>query len=93
MPHTHQPNLAVVVKVSISRSGIISLEGLRDVLREKSPESDITPQALSKKINSDKAVSFLERTFEAIYKEQVCPKLEKIPFAVLEQFSNVYPPG
>nr|CAJ70752.1 hypothetical protein kusta0007 [Candidatus Kuenenia stuttgartiensis]CAJ72488.1 hypothetical protein kustd1743 [Candidatus Kuenenia stuttgartiensis]CAJ72868.1 hypothetical protein kustd2123 [Candidatus Kuenenia stuttgartiensis]CAJ72978.1 hypothetical protein kustd2233 [Candidatus Kuenenia stuttgartiensis]CAJ74071.1 hypothetical protein kuste3311 [Candidatus Kuenenia stuttgartiensis] len=71
-------------------SGIISLEGLSDVLREKSPESDITPQALSKKINSDKAVSFLERTFEAIYKEQVCPKLEKIPFVALEQFSNVY---
>lgn len=71
-------------------SGIISLEGLSDILRRKSPESDITPQALSKKINSKNAVAFLERTLEAIYKEQVAPKLEKIPLEVLKQFSNVY---
>ena len=71
-------------------SGIISLEGLSDILRRKSPESDITPQALSKKINSKNAVAFLERTLEAIYKEQVAPKLKKMPLEVLEQFSNVY---
>lgn len=67
-------------------SGIISLEGLSDILRRKSPESDITPQALSKKINSKNAVAFLERTLEAIYKEQVAPKLKKMPLEVLEQF-------
>ena len=71
-------------------SGIISLEGLSDILCRKSHESDISPQALSKRINSKNAAAFLERTLEAVYKEQAGPKLEKIPLEVLEQFSNVY---
>lgn len=71
-------------------SGIISLEGLTDILRVKSPESDITPQALSKKINSENAVAFLERTLEAIYKEHAVSELEKIPLEALKPFPNVY---
>ncbi len=39
----------------------ISLEGLCDVLREKSSHADISPQALSEKINSEYAVAFLEK--------------------------------
>ncbi len=68
----------------------ISLEGLCDVLREKSSHADISPQALSEKINSEYAVAFLEKALEGIYKNQLRPKLEKIPLEVLKLFSNVY---
>ncbi len=68
----------------------ISLEGLCDVLRGKSSQADISPQALSEKINSDHAVSFLEKVLEGIYNNQLRPKLEKIPLEVLKLFSNVY---
>lgn len=68
----------------------ISLEGLCDVLRGKSSHADISPQALSEKINSDHAVAFLEKVLEVIYKNQLRPKLEKIPLEVLKLFSNVY---
>lgn len=68
----------------------ISLEGLCDVPRKKSGTADISPQALNAKINSDQAVSFLEKALENIYKNQLRPKLEKIPLEVLEAFSNVY---
>lgn len=68
----------------------ISLEGLCDVLREKSPNADISPQALSEKINSEHAVVFLEKVLGGIYQNQLRPKLEKIPLEVLKLFSNVY---
>lgn len=70
--------------------GVISLEGLCDILRGKSSESDMTPQALNKKINSKNAVVFLERILEDIYRDQLKPRLEKIPIEVLESFRNVY---
>ncbi len=79
-----------LMTIELFDKGIISLEGLCDILREKSPESDISPQALSEKINSENAVAFLESTLDAIYKEQLRTKLEKIPIEVLEQFPNVY---
>ncbi len=68
----------------------ISLEGLCDVLREKSSRADISPQALSEKINSKYAVAFLEKILERIYKNQLRPKLEKIPLEVFKLFPNVY---
>jgi len=70
--------------------GTISLEGQCDVLREKPSNTDISPQALSKKINSDQAVAFLEKVLEDIYRHQLRPKLEKIPLEVLKPFLNVY---
>ncbi len=68
----------------------ISLEGLCDVLRRKSINVDISPQALNAKINSKEAVSFLKKTLENIYTDQVRPKQEKIPIELLESFQNVY---
>ncbi len=70
--------------------GTISLEGLCDALAAKSSKADISPQALSSKINSDQAVCFLEKTLENVYANQLRPKVSKIPLKALESFSNVY---
>lgn len=70
--------------------GTVSLEGQCDILREKPSKADISPQALSKKINSEEAVAFLEKVLEDIYKSQLRLKLENIPLEILEPFMNVY---
>lgn len=68
----------------------ISLEGMADILRNISPESGMSPQALNQKINVEQAVTFLRSVFEERLRNQLKSATEKIPLKILDFFPKVY---
>jgi hypothetical protein len=67
----------------------ISYEGLCDILEERNPNAQITPQALCERMNSDGAVAFLEAGLERTLKETTRPQSAAIEAAWLEPFPRV----
>jgi hypothetical protein len=67
----------------------ISYEGLCDILEERNPNSQITPQALCERMNSDGAVAFLKASLERSLKETTRQQKATIETAWLEPFPRV----
>ena len=67
----------------------ISYEGLRDILEERNPNSQITPQALCERMNSDGAVKFLKAGLERTLKETTRQQTAVMETAWLEPFTRV----
>jgi len=67
----------------------ISYEGLCDILEERYPNTQITPQALCERMNSDGAVAFLKASLERSLKETTRQQTATIETAWLEPFPRV----
>ena len=67
----------------------ISYEGLCDILEERNPNAQITPQALCERMNSDRAVAFLEASLEKTLQETTRPQTAAMETAWLEPFPRV----
>jgi hypothetical protein len=67
----------------------ISYEGLCDILEERNPNAQITPQALCERMNSNGAVAFLEAGLERTLKETIRPHTTTMKTAWLEPFLRV----
>jgi hypothetical protein len=67
----------------------ISYEGLCDILEDRNPTVQMTPQALCERMNSDGAVEFLKAGLEKTLKETTCPQLATIETTWLKPFSRV----
>jgi hypothetical protein len=67
----------------------ISYEGLCDILEERNPNSQITPQALCERINSDGAVEFLKAGLARTLKETTRQQSATMETAWLKPFSRV----
>ena len=67
----------------------ISYEGLCDILEERNPNPQITPQALCERMNSNGAVEFLKAGLERRLKETTRPQSATMETAWLEPFLRV----
>jgi hypothetical protein len=67
----------------------ISYEGLCDILEERNPNVQITPQALCERMNSGGAVAFLKASLERSLKETTRQQTATIETAWLAPFSRV----
>jgi hypothetical protein len=67
----------------------VSYEGLCDILEERNPNSQITPQALCERINSDGAVEFLKAGLARTLKETTRQQSATMETAWLKPFSRV----
>ena len=67
----------------------ISYEGLCDILEDRNPIAQMTPQALCERMNSDGAVEFLKAGLKKTLKETTRPQLATMETAWLKPFSRV----
>jgi hypothetical protein len=78
-----------LLTVEVLDEPIISYEGLCDVLEERNPNAQITPQALCERMNSDGAVEFLKASLERTLKETSRQQSATMDTAWLKPFSRV----
>lgn len=78
-----------LLTVEVLNEPTISYEGLCDLLEERDPNSQITPQALCDRMNSDGAVEFLKAGLEKTLIETTRQSTAAIKTAWLESFSRV----
>jgi hypothetical protein len=78
-----------LLTVEVLNEPTISYEGLCDMLVERDPNSQITPQALCDRMNSDGAVEFLKAGLEKTLIETTRQPTAAIKTAWLESFSRV----
>lgn len=78
-----------LMTVDMLEDGAVTLEGMCDILRQKHPQSDVTPQALSARINTEQAVEFLLRVLEVAIEQKLQPLRASLDIAVLEGFNRV----
>jgi hypothetical protein len=67
----------------------ISYEGLCDILEERNPNSQMTPQGLCERVNSDGAVAFLKAGLERTLKETTREPTATMGTVWLKAFSRV----
>jgi hypothetical protein len=78
-----------LLTVETINEATISYEGLCDILEERNPGLQITPQALCERVNSDGAVNFLKAGLENTLKETSSESMATIEAAWLESFPRV----
>ena len=78
-----------LLTVAVLDEPAISYEGLCDILEERYPNAQITPQALCERMNSDGAVTFLKASLERSIKETTSQQTATIKTAWLEPFPRV----
>jgi len=78
-----------LLTAEVLNESTISYEGLCDILEERDPNAQITPQALCERMNSDGAVAFLKAGLEKTLKETTRPQLATMAATWLEPFSRV----
>jgi hypothetical protein len=67
----------------------ISLPGMCDILRNINPQADMTPQALSQRINTGNAVSYLKGVLNLALQENLKLPEEKTSASLLAGFNRV----
>ena len=78
-----------LLTVAVLDEPTISYEGLCDILEERYPNAQITPQALCERMNSDGAVAFLEAGLERSLKETSRQQSAAMKTVWLEPFLRV----
>jgi hypothetical protein len=78
-----------LLTVEVLDEPTISYEGLCDILEERNPNAQITPQALCERMNSDGAVEFLKAGLERTLKETTRRHTAVLETAWLEPFPRV----
>lgn len=78
-----------LLTAEVLNESTISYEGLCDILEERDPNAQITPQALCERMNSDGAVAFLKAGLEKTLKETTRPQFATMAATWLEPFSRV----
>ena len=78
-----------LLTVGVLNEPTISYEGLCDLLEERDPNSQVTPQALCDRMNSDGAVEFLKAGLEKTLIATTRQSTAAIKTAWLEPFSRV----
>jgi hypothetical protein len=78
-----------LLTVGVLDEPTISYEGLCDLLEQRNPELQITPQALCERMNSDSAVAFLKAGLEKTLKETTRQQTEVMETAWLAAFPRV----
>jgi hypothetical protein len=68
----------------------ISLPGMCDILRNINPEADMTPQALSQRINNGNAVNYLKEVLRLALQENLKLAEEKSSPSLLAPFNRVF---
>jgi hypothetical protein len=78
-----------LLTVGILDEPTVSYEGLCDILEQRNPDLQITPQALCERMNSDGAVEFLKAGLEKTLKETTRQQTAMMETAWLEAFPRV----
>jgi hypothetical protein len=68
---------------------VISLVGLCDIVRQMNPEADMTPQALSQRINNQHAVEYMKEVFHFALQKHLELARQSIPTDLLNPFAYV----
>ena len=68
----------------------VSLEGLCDLLRQRHPQADMTPQALHQRILSPHAGTYLHDVLQLALRENLEPVRAQLPAALLAPFGRVF---
>lgn len=78
-----------LLTVGVMNEPTISYEGMCDILEQRNPELQITPQALCERTNSDGAVEFLKASLEKTLKETTRQQTAVMETDWLESFPRV----
>jgi len=78
-----------LLTVEVLDEPTISYEGLCDIIEDRNPRAQITPQALCERMNSDGAVAFMKAGLERTLKETTRQQTATMETAWLESFSRV----
>lgn len=78
-----------LMTVDMLEDGAVTLEGMCEMLRQKDPQTDLTPQALSARINTAAAVEFLLSVLEVVIEQKLQALRASLDIAVLEGFTRV----
>jgi hypothetical protein len=78
-----------LLTVGVLDEPTVSYEGLCDILEQRNPDLQITPQALCERMNSDGAVEFLKAGLEKTLKETTRQQTAMMETAWLEAFPRV----
>jgi hypothetical protein len=82
-----------LLTVGVINEPTVSYEGLCDILEQRNPELQISPQALCERMNSDGAVAFLTASLEKTLKEttrQQTAWLEAFPRVLLQDSTQMH---
>lgn len=84
------PDFVALLTLELLDDGAISLAGRCDLLHERKPEGDLSPQALSERINSEGARCFLQGVLQGALRENLKPALSVLDPEVLQSFPRVF---
>lgn len=68
----------------------MSLGGLCDLLRQRTPHATMTPQALHQRLNTPQAVAYMQEAFELALRAQLTPLYARLPPTLLAAFGRVF---
>ena len=68
----------------------VTTEGLCDILRQINPEADITPQAMSERLNNKESAEYLKEVFESALRENLEPLRSDVSHTLLSGFDRVF---
>lgn len=79
-----------LISLGFLENAEISLEGLCDILQQINPEAEMSPQALSQRINSEEAVTYLEKVLKEALQKNIGEISDDNCAELLSSFKRIF---